>query len=305
MPSARPLLAALLLIGPVIASAQESPDIIVEGERNRDKRIFDFVEALTPAPKGGQISRFDRPVCPAATGLSDEQNSKIVARMRTVAKAAGMPLAKAKCQPNTIVALVDNKDEFIREMRKKFPAYFSTSMGVPIGQIDAGKVAAWHVEGLLDANGSEAGIVVEHAGKADSGGASSLVTERTKRMVTASTDTSRTMPSSRPHLVSGVLVIERAAINGLDMMQVADYAAMRLYAETEPERMTSLATPTILTILDAPMNSAVPKSLTEWDLTFLKSLYATDGLQFATLQRAAIRQKFRKELGTGQNVSGQ
>ena len=80
------------------------------------------------------------------------------------------------------------------------------------------------------------------------------------------------------------------------MRYAADYGAMRLFGQTEPGKLPSTSPPTILKVIGAPMGSSVPQSLTEWDLGFLKALYGSDGLQFATMQRAAIRQRLRNEL---------
>jgi hypothetical protein len=162
---------------------------------------------------------------------------------------------------------------------------------------DAGAVSAWHVGGILDANGQETGLMVESSSSVDiAGGGSSKNTQQTKHMVTESTDSSRLMPSGRPHFVSGGVVMSRSALGGVTTMQLADYGAMRLYGQTEPDKLPPTSPPTILKVIGAPMGSAIPPSLTEWDLGFLKALYGSDGLQFATMQRAAIRQRLRNEL---------
>ena len=293
------LMAALVAVGDP-ALAQQPGDIVVEGVRNRDQQILEFVEALTPAPRGGQISRFERKVCPAATGLPEAQNARIVARLRLVAETAGIPLGTEKCKPNALLIVADNKDEFIAAMRKQYPSYFVNAVMETIRPDDNGAVSAWHVGGVLDANGQETGLMVESSSSVETaGGGSSKNTEQAKHMVTESTDSSRLMPSAQPHFVSGVVVINRSALGGLTITQLADYGAMRLYGQTEPGKLPSTSPPTILKVIGAPMGSAIPQSLTQWDLGFLKSLYATDGLQFATVQRAAIRQRLRKELDSG------
>lgn len=292
---------AVLVAMSASALAQPQADIVVEGQRNRDKQVYDFVKALTPAVVGGQISRYVKPVCPAATGLSDEQDKQVVDRMRAVAKEARIGLAKADCQPNAIVIVVDDKEGFMAALQKKYPNFFTTPLGKEIViPRESGSVAAWHIEGMLDSNGGDAGIQTERTVAVEGAfGGMTFVTESRHNYFTAETDGTRIKPSGRPHFISGVLILKRATLNGLSAIQLADYAAMRLYSKTDPRRLSQSGVSTILTIIDTPMHVAVPLTLTRWDMAFLKSLYATDGLRFATIDRAAIRQRFRRELAGG------
>ena len=47
---------------------QPSGTIIVEGQRNPGRTIDNFVRDLTPARMGGQLARFEDPVCPVVLG---------------------------------------------------------------------------------------------------------------------------------------------------------------------------------------------------------------------------------------------
>ena len=76
--------------------AQANP-IIVEGERRREEKIIAFIKALTPAPIRGQLSRFESPICPEVQGVAGEQGTKIVERIRQVAMAVGVPVARPGC----------------------------------------------------------------------------------------------------------------------------------------------------------------------------------------------------------------
>ena len=298
---------ALLAVIPWQASAaQDTGEIVVEGARNRAKQIQAFVKALTPTPIGGQISRFDRMVCPAAVGLTEAQNRRVVERMREVARAAKIELGEAKCEPNAIVIVADDKDQFLRELRKSHPAYFATPLGESIpAPKEKGPATAWHIEGLLDANGAEAGIMTQSAsrGPGYAGSGNGFIEESRKAYSVDSTDGTRIMPTSRPHFLAGILVVERSSLAGLTTTQLADYASMRIYGRTDPGRLANSAAPSILTILDRPMGSTIPITLTQWDLTFLTSLYASEALQFATQQRVSISRQFQRDLEKSQTES--
>jgi hypothetical protein len=107
---------------------------------------------------------------------------------------------------------------------------------------------------------------------------------------------SRLKPSSRPDFLTSVVVVEVGALTGITTTQLADYAAMRLYSQANPARLANNGQQTILKIIDAPLDSQIPLTMTAWDLAFLKSLYRSEPLQYSTHQRAAIGREFRREL---------
>jgi hypothetical protein len=122
-------------------------------------------------------------------------------------------------------------------------------------------------------------------------------------VVNGSISASRLTPASRPHFVASLVVIQMDALAGLTTTQLADYAAMRVFARTEPLRLVRASAPTILNILDAPMNSPVPQSLTDWDLGFLRALYGSAENHYASQQRHEIRRMMGRELeGVGETA---
>ena len=285
----RSLLIAASASVPAAAQQPQAPQdepsgaIVVKGIRDPGEELGRFVDALTDAPVSGQLSRFNWAVCPAAVGLGDAQNMAIVRRLRQVANAAAIPLAQAGCRPNTLLIVTGSKNELIDQLRRKYPVYFD---GVPEYEIDKMKrdpspAAAWHVEGRVDADG------IEVQRDAITG------QQRVER-----TDVpSRIATNTRPHFVASIVVVELDSLAGLTVTQLADYGAMRTFARTEPGRTKQSSAPTILSILDAPMGSALPVTLTEWDLAFLKSLYASSPDRKAAGQRSEMKGIMRDELG--------
>lgn len=274
-----PLLAAILLASPAFAEEMDPgndvPEIVVEADRDQ---IRQFIDALTDAPIGGQLSRFDWSVCPVAVGLLDRQNIAVADRMRHVAAAAGIKVAPAGCKPNALLIVADNKQELIDGLWKRYPQYFVDQLGrrAKPGR-QPGPVSAWHLEALLDSNGHVPGQELLW-----------------RFYVTSSMDSSRLIPGALPYFVAGITVIERNALAGLTTTQVADYAAMRIFARTDPARLKKPA-PTILTVIDAPMGSATPLTLTEWDLGYLKALYSSGRRQFASSQRHEMQQRILRK----------
>jgi len=107
---------------------------------------------------------------------------------------------------------------------------------------------------------------------------------------------SRITAADRPVFDAAALVVEQRALDGLSTTQLADYAAMRLFAKTEPQRLAASEAPTILKILDAPMGTEIPLTLTDWDLSFLRGLYASPANLYAGSQRSSITKQIMKDM---------
>lgn len=271
-----------LQAAPPAGDAGQAPEVVVEGVRNSDKQIRDFVGALTKTPVQGQLSRFHLGVCPAVVGASAATSAAIAARMRRVAQAAGMKAAPAGCKPNALVLIARDKRDLIERLYKQYPDYFTGIDAREVRRLatQPTRAAAWHVEGLLDRDGLEV--------------SRDLLSGYHVNESTGSP--SRLAPPTRPHFVASVLVVELQALAGLTTTQVADYAAMRTFARADPAHLGNMSAPTILTVIDAPMDSAVPVTLTAWDLGFLNALYQSSADRFANQQRGEIHTLVRRDL---------
>jgi hypothetical protein len=102
-----------------------------------------------------------------------------------------------------------------------------------------------------------------------------------------------------PQFVVSMVMVERGALTGLSVTQVADFAAMRAFADTDPRRAATSGAPTILTILDKGKDEMVPVTLTQWDLGYLKSLYATSNAYYANYQRGDMERVLAREVAQG------
>lgn len=266
------------------ASPTDEEAIVIQGTRPSDHQVRDFVRALTSVPSYGQISRFHAAVCPVAMGLPQVQNDRIAARMRQVAAAAKMKVAPAKCTPNAFVIVAPDKGAAIRELERRFPAYLSQMTARQVRDLadNPEPASAWQVKGLLTADGLEAAKTAGH----DS------------YTIKSADNPSHIKANSKPTFTASVVVIDVKAAGGLTLTQLADYAAMRTFADIAPERVKAVGVPTILGALAAPADKPQPVTLTYWDLGFLKSLYATDNSYLATYQRGDMEHVLSKVVET-------
>ena len=278
--------AVLLLAAPVGAQETEKPsepsEIVVTGTRDVDKQISDFVGALKPAPADRQLGRFESAVCPAVVGLDPAQKAAVERRLRSVAGAAGMDVAPEGCAVNALLMVAEDKKKFIEALRDRHPQYLGD-----LGPSDTrrlirgpGPTASWQLKGVLNARG------VRLDDQTSDGG---VPTNRTTEL------SSRITAATRPVFEASALVVERRSLSGLTTLQLADYAAMRLFARTDPARLAGSSAPTIMTILNAPMGSETPLTLTKWDLGLLRGLYGSANNSYAGAQRSAIARQIEEE----------
>lgn len=278
-PTAFAAILCSIVFAPVPAAAQAppaeatDPDIVVTGQRVREEQVHDFVNALLPATRGSIVRMIDE-VCPVAVGLAPAQNASVAPRLRKVAEAVELRPGPAGCVPNMVVVVTSDKRAFIEALRSRKSQYFGDLTAARIDRLARapGPAVAWQLEGPVDADGiplpwdETTGTYVN-------------------RTVAAA---SRIRTVGRRAFDAAVLVVESGALEGLTATQLADYAAMRLFARMDPARLPTPSPPTILKLLDAPFGSAVPITMTSWDVGLLRGLYKGTPDLSAGSQRSQI-----------------
>jgi hypothetical protein len=113
---------------------------------------------------------------------------------------------------------------------------------------------------------------------------------------------SRIRAVTKPTFVASIVVVDIRAAAGLTTTELADYAVMRTFAATDPDRVVKTGVPTILGVLGQPDDKPIPVTLTYWDLGLLKALYSTDNAYYARYQRGEMEEVVREELERSRNV---
>lgn len=292
----RHVLPALIAFAALPVSAQTKPgdtvttvntaDIVVTAQRakERDQQVRDFVRGMTRVRGSDPLARFDAArVCPKAMGLGPALDEAITTRMRRVAAAAGLRLADKDCRDgNALVIFAQDKNVMIKLLREEYPWLFQNIHGEPIRVAkEEGAAAAWHVDGLVDRDGN--------ALQRDGNG---YLTTRTISSPT------RLQAMVRPVFLTSAVVIERRGVEGLTTTQIADYAAMRVFADADPARAVASGAPSILGVLNVPMGGETPLSVSAWDLNYLRGLYAAPPNSYADAQKSEIGRTIKKGLDT-------
>ena len=262
----------------------DAPAIVVTGNRDVETQVRQFVTAMTPAPQRGNIPLLESDVCPMAIGFVPRQKAAIERRLRAVALAAGWRVLGEGCVPNVVFIATENKERFISSLWRNHPSYFGPLMSASeISRLirAPGPTAAWRAEQFLTAGGT-AYVTPDSE---DPSFSFNQMNARASRITTG----------TRRAVGAAILVAEQGALAGLTTTQLADYAAMRLFARTDPASVPP-GVSTILAVVDAPPESEIPVTLTQWDLSFLRALKAAPTSLFSAAQRGEIARRMARDL---------
>jgi len=277
------LLAFALQSAAASAAPGEPPsEIVVQGTRVGKMQIRDFVKAVTEVPFDGQVGRFVKAACPSSMGLTPAQNARVAERMREVAAAAGIRLAPAPCTPNVFVVVTADKKAAIEAIDGQFPVYFGDMSSKQVKALASSPepAVAWQVRGLSSADGEQ---LEKPAGS-------------TTYRLQGTFNPSRIRAVTKPTFDASVVVVDVKAAAGLTTTELADYAVMRTFAATDPDRVLRTGAPTILGVLGQPDDKPLPLTLAYWDLGLLRALYSTDNAYYARYQRGEMEEVVKEEL---------
>jgi hypothetical protein len=241
------------------------------------------------------MAKFRVPVCPASFGLPEAHNAVIAERIREVARAADIPLAKPGCDRNLVVIVADDSRDFFDEFRAERPTLFHALELSEIKDVQnaEGPVRAWQVVELRGSDGRKPRRIsfLHIPGKPPQ----YIVNGYELTGVTPS----RIQKATRRDLAISFVVFDLAATNGLTLTQIADHAAMRTLARTEA---AEAGAPSILALFQDGAYHA--DGLTEWDAAYLKSLYATNNTVSASQQQANMARLIGEELDEEEPAAG-
>lgn len=279
-----------ILLSAALAAQQPSPAangsadqaIVITGQKDQRKAIQDFVGALTAVPSNQQLSRFEHEVCPAVYGLPKPQADAVAARIRLVAKNVGIVVGGASCAPNVLLLVTSDKTAFLKELQRHSADYFGlTDKQFRDLERTPGPAVAWQTKGPAM---SEDGVDLTEDTTAG------LVLNRTID------PPSRMTEAVHPQFDTSVVVVERKALVGMTVTQLADYTALRALTGADPAKLANSSAPTILHVLNVPIGQAAPITMTSWDFSFLQSYYDARRNLHTAAQRSAIGENMSKQL---------
>lgn len=231
-------------------------------------RVFGGLAAaaalLAAAPAKAQsdeepLARFHDAICPGVVGLRVPAAEAVVGRIRANIHALGVRLAPEgeSCEPNVVVAILADGSAFIDEMKADNGWLFAEMDRAEADALltDTGPVRAL----LRTRTRSRDGIPVPlREGLSD-------LPQTTMWMAH-----SKIYTATRNDIISALVLFDRAAVRGLTLTQIADYATFRALAHTLPQN-TAVRQDSILALFEG--GAVRPTELTEFDKAYLAGMY--------------------------------
>jgi hypothetical protein len=201
------------------------------------------------------LARFEQPVCPGVLGLTRETAGLVIDRLRTNAGFVGLRVQEDGCTANFVVAVVDNGQAMLDRMIRDNPARFEYLNPLDRRELLApGPARAWTDVQPATRDGMPIARVRD------------LTSPPTSGQWAAH---SNIYTFNRNEITMVWVVLDREAVRGLTLQQVADYATMRGLAQTRPA--PEMAISSILGLFSP--SGPWPEELTDFDRAYLTAMY--------------------------------
>ncbi|MFN2259959.1 MAG: hypothetical protein ABR601_09010 [Parasphingopyxis sp.] len=260
---------------------QEGLEIVVYGAGNSEEAVAEFVSTIGRHTGTGQLARWHDTICPLTLGLREELNDYISDTVIALAEEVGAEALPGNCQANLLIMITDNPVEAIASLREdRIDIYQSISLTdrAAIDRGDTDVLAFSRIE-LRGADGRLPDI----GGQSIEGDGALL----------GGVMPGRTRLSTRADLNFRAILIDADHARGRTLQQLSAFAAMMALAEFDVREPVAPAF-TILNLFHEAENA--PADLTDWDVAYLRALYATDGAYDADTQHSAMIREVRISL---------
>jgi hypothetical protein len=253
---------------PAGSTSETLKEVTVTAKRlNVAPIVRNFVNQIARLENGEGLARWDTPVCPMVSGLPRQEGEFILGRIWEIARAAGVPIAAKSCRPNLFVVVTADPKGLLEGWNDRTNSRVQVFNG-----------AAWRRDpGWWF--GAPQSVIEEF-----------IKTPRAARVwyYTGASDMWHSLavavgPKMEPsHIMLNIVygffrvfvIADQTRLKGLTIGQFADYVSMVGLAEIKSDAHLG-DTPTILKVFDG-VPQPTPAGMTDWDQTFLKSLYATN-----------------------------
>lgn len=244
-----------------------------------------FVGEVSVEAQHHQLTRWDAPVCPLAIGMRAELNAYVEQTVLGVAREVGARAGEEGCDVNLVVAVADDPGALVAALRAERPSLFEDVMMPQRRRLVESDepVRAWSATHTRGADGRAVERVLYCQG-----GSCRWIEQLTGVIP------SRIERPTRRDLGLRFVLIDLDRVEGVTMQQLSGLVGMLALAQIDIGDPVSPAGGTILNLFHEP--AAAPDDITDWDIAYLRGLYAIELARSASAQRGTITRVMREEL---------
>ena len=271
----------LAFAGPAAAQQERDlrsdPDapIVVTGTRltpeQARERAVEFVRQVGVARGQQAAARWIDPVCPRVRGIAEPYSGIVEARMRAIAAEIGMRVAPEACRTNVSVSFVGDAEALMQEIDRRSPTRLQEVPPDMRADLLTGEapIRWWYLTGTRSRhNMGSTSQSLQTEGAAETSGGSSTANSPVQVEAISHYDSSVISTQVNRAIVDANVVIDLDRVEGRALEAIAAYAAFVAFAEVRTS--DPRAPGSILGIFSTDPDT---RSLTEWDMTFLRALY--------------------------------
>ena len=249
-------------------SSPESPITVTGTRMTREQareRAIAFVRQVGVARGQRAAARWIDPVCPRVRGIAETYAGIVEARMRAIAEEVGMSVGREGCDPNISVSFVGDAEALMREIDQRSS---SRLREVPVETREAlvsgdAPIRWWYLTGTRSRHGMRR---TSQTLAVDGGGGQA--SQPIQAQAISHYDSSVISTQVNRAIVDANVVIDLDRVEGRRLETVAAYAAFVAFAEVRASDA-----PPPASILGMFESESDLRSLTDWDMAFLRSLY--------------------------------
>jgi hypothetical protein len=242
------------------------------------KQTFNYVTSFSgTSPKIDQVSRWTHPVCVTVDGLSNDKDAAVKGRVEEVAKAIGLNIAKANCDPNIEIFFAGHAQDFM----DKIAASRSQLLGYEY-RTEANKlkvmsrpIQAWYMTATAGTGNTVGSTFSTNAGgEADQRGLGlgEIMDTPSGRSPAACGD-SRFGGCLKSVFVHVLIVVDIPAAGDKSAGLLSDYVTMLALAKPKSLDACNGLTSVIDLFSSTCAGRKAPDGLTRADVSYLTSLY--------------------------------
>lgn len=272
----RSLLLAIVGLGQIGQNGVPStagPDIVVK--HRTDAAIARHVDAMTPAPNGKQIARWNSAICLHVLGASTTQAAFVENGISQVAKDLHIPVARKPCDGSIIIIFTDDSDRLTKTLIQQHPALFADPRdGIDreaLADLQTPRPVRWlNASRTEGANGNQSinGLLNSYGGG------------------------SHIQSPVRENTEFSFVVVDSKRLQRIKWRQLVDYLALVTLSRPSMNATVDDSVLSIFSARDAGMHG--PVGLTGADMAVLRGLYRSDASLAPSIQRSQIVTRVKK-----------
>lgn len=273
------LVAGIAMLGAEVQSVQQPThvDDVVVSARQLERQVESFVADMTVPDNNLNVARWHRDMCVSVVNMRNDAAQYIIDRVAEISNEVGVKPGAPGCDANVTVIATSHANQTASELVQRYPS-------IMMSEISGSRRSRGALQRFTE---SELPIRWWHTSMpivAETG--APAVKSMANHMMGEYRDAGDIIPFDFPfvevnstHLRSGlrsdivnaIIILDMTKLGGVNVPQIADYIAMVTLTRPGLEANFSAYD----SILAMTADHTVP-GLSEWDMTYLKTLYRAD-----------------------------